>query len=100
MLTEEIVRSGCSGLGFGRHNDGVASYLTELTTAEQRRRWLRGFCRGDMITEIAMSEPAAGSDLAGVRTTAVRDGDTYVLNGQKTAGCWAPYGCPLWTVRR
>lgn len=84
VLTEEIVRAGCSGLGFGLHNDVVAPYLTELTTAEQRKRWLPGFCSGDMITAIAMSEPAAGSDLAGVRTAAVRDGDTYVLNGQKT----------------
>jgi long-chain-acyl-CoA dehydrogenase len=84
VLTEEIVRSGCSGLGFGLHNDVVAPYLTELTTPEQRKRWLPGFCSGDMITAIAMSEPAAGSDLAGVHTSAVRDGDTYVLNGQKT----------------
>jgi alkylation response protein AidB-like acyl-CoA dehydrogenase len=84
VLTDEITRTGCSGLGFGLHNDVVAPYLTELTTPEQRKRWLPGFCSGEMITAIAMSEPAAGSDLAGVRTTAVRDGDTYVLNGQKT----------------
>src|SRR5262245_15389253 len=57
VLTEEIVRSGCSGLGFGLHNDVVAPYLTELTSPEQRKRWLPGFCRGEMITAIAMSEP-------------------------------------------
>ena len=62
----------------------VAPYLTDLTTEDQRKRWLPGFCSGDIITAIAMSEPGAGSDLAGVRTTAVRDGDKYVLNGQKT----------------
>jgi alkylation response protein AidB-like acyl-CoA dehydrogenase len=84
VLVEEIVRSGCSGLGFGLHNDVVAPYLTELCTDEQKRRWLPGFCNGDIVTAIAMSEPGAGSDLAGVRTTAVRDGDAYVLNGQKT----------------
>ncbi|MBX7268370.1 acyl-CoA dehydrogenase family protein [Micromonospora sp. Llam7] len=84
VLVEEIVAAGCSGLGFGLHNDVVAPYLTELTTDEQRKRWLPGFCSGDLVTAIAMSEPGAGSDLAGVRTTAVRDGDTIVLNGQKT----------------
>jgi alkylation response protein AidB-like acyl-CoA dehydrogenase len=84
VLVEEIIRAGCSGLGFGLHNDVVAPYLTELTTDDQRKRWLPAFCSGDMITAIAMSEPGAGSDLAGVRTTAVRDGDSYVLNGQKT----------------
>ena len=84
VLGEEIVRAHCSGLGFGLHNDVVAPYLTELTTADQRKRWLPGFCTGDTITAIAMSEPGAGSDLAGVRTTAIRDGETYVLNGQKT----------------
>ncbi|MFD1083870.1 acyl-CoA dehydrogenase family protein [Micromonospora andamanensis] len=84
VLVEEIVNSGCSGLGFGLHNDVVAPYLTELTTEEQRKRWLPRFCSGDLVTAIAMSEPGAGSDLAGVRTTAVRDGDSLVLNGQKT----------------
>ncbi|MDO3700531.1 acyl-CoA dehydrogenase family protein [Micromonospora sp. C28SCA-DRY-2] len=84
VLVEEIVAAGCSGLGFGLHNDVVAPYLTELTTDDQRKRWLPGFCSGDLVTAIAMSEPGAGSDLAGVRTTAVRDGDALVLNGQKT----------------
>jgi alkylation response protein AidB-like acyl-CoA dehydrogenase len=84
VLVEEIVRSGCSGLGFGLHNDIIAPYLTDLTSEDQRKRWLPGFCTGEMVTAIAMSEPGAGSDLAGVRTTAVRDGDEYVLNGQKT----------------
>ncbi|MGC5329409.1 acyl-CoA dehydrogenase family protein [Micromonospora sp. DT62] len=84
VLDEEIVASGCTGLGFGLHNDVVAPYLSELTTDEQRKRWLPGFCSGDLVTAIAMSEPGAGSDLAGIRTSAVRDGDGWVLNGQKT----------------
>lgn len=84
VLLEEIVRAGCSGLGFGLHNDVVAPYLTDLTTPEQRQRWLPGFCAGDIVTAIAMSEPGAGSDLAGIRTSAVRSGAEFVLNGQKT----------------
>ena len=84
VLDEEIVASGATGLGFGLHNDVVAPYLVELTTPEQRERWLPRFCSGEMITAIAMSEPAAGSDLAGIRTTARRDGDHYILTGQKT----------------
>lgn len=84
VLVEEIISAGATGLGFGLHNDIVAPYLTELTTPEQRKRWLPRFCSGEMITAIAMSEPAAGSDLAGIRTVARRDGDEYVLSGQKT----------------
>jgi alkylation response protein AidB-like acyl-CoA dehydrogenase len=84
VLDEEIVGTGCSGLGFGLHNDVIAPYLTDLATEEQKRRWLPGFCSGDLVTAIAMSEPGAGSDLAGIRTSAVRDGDQWVLNGQKT----------------
>jgi alkylation response protein AidB-like acyl-CoA dehydrogenase len=84
VLVEEIVAQGCSGLGFGLHNDVVAPYLTELATPAQRDRWLPGFCSGDIVTAIAMSEPGAGSDLAGTRTSAVREGDEWVLNGQKT----------------
>jgi alkylation response protein AidB-like acyl-CoA dehydrogenase len=84
VLVEEIIAAGASGLAFALHNDVIAPYLVELTSEEQRKRWLPGFCSGEIVTAIAMSEPGAGSDLAGVRTTAVRDGDTYVLNGQKT----------------
>jgi alkylation response protein AidB-like acyl-CoA dehydrogenase len=84
VLDEEVVSAGLTGLGFGLHNDVVAPYLTELTTPAQRKRWLPDFCSGEMITAIAMTEPGAGSDLAGVRTGAVRDGDEYVVNGQKT----------------
>ncbi len=84
VLTEEMARAGASGPAFGLHNDIIGPYLTDLTTEEQRQRWLPGFCSGEIITAIAMSEPGAGSDLQGIGTTAVRDGDSYVLNGQKT----------------
>ncbi|MEJ7702904.1 MAG: acyl-CoA dehydrogenase family protein [Geodermatophilaceae bacterium] len=81
---EELVRIGASGLGFGLHNDVVAPYLLDLTTEEQKRRWLPGFCSGDLITAIAMSEPSAGSDLQGIKTTARRNGSDYIVNGSKT----------------
>ncbi|GAB2921325.1 acyl-CoA dehydrogenase family protein [Micromonospora polyrhachis] len=84
VLTEELARAGASGPAFGLHNDIIGPYLTELTNDEQKQRWLPGFCSGDAITAIAMSEPGAGSDLQGITTTAVRDGDSYLLNGQKT----------------
>jgi alkylation response protein AidB-like acyl-CoA dehydrogenase len=84
VLDEELVRAGASGVGFGLHNDVVGPYLRELATEEQKQRWLPGFCSGEIITAIAMSEPAAGSDLAGIKTVARRDGDSYVVNGSKT----------------
>jgi acyl-CoA dehydrogenase len=73
-----------SGMALGLHNDIIGPYLTSLGTAEQKRRWLPGFCSGELITAIAMTEPGAGSDLQGMASTAVRDGDDYVLNGSKT----------------
>ncbi|MDQ3732900.1 MAG: acyl-CoA dehydrogenase family protein [Actinomycetota bacterium] len=84
VLHEEIVRIGASGVGFGLHNDVVGPYLLDLTTEEQKQRWLPGFVSGEIITAIAMTEPAAGSDLQGVRTTARRAGSDYILNGSKT----------------
>jgi alkylation response protein AidB-like acyl-CoA dehydrogenase len=84
VLDEELVRVGASGVGFGLHNDVVGPYLRELSTPEQKQRWLPGFCSGEIITAIAMSEPAAGSDLAGIKTVARPDGDSFILNGSKT----------------
>ncbi|HEV7679060.1 MAG TPA: acyl-CoA dehydrogenase family protein [Candidatus Dormibacteraeota bacterium] len=84
VATEETARAGASGLGFQLHTDIVAPYLLRLATEEQKRRWLPGFCSGDMITAVAMSEPGAGSDLQGVQTAAVRSGDDFVVNGAKT----------------
>ena len=84
VLSEELVRARASGVGFTLHNEVVAPYLLKLTTEEQKQRWLPKFCTGETITAIAMSEPGAGSDLQGITTTAVRDGDDYLVNGQKT----------------
>jgi alkylation response protein AidB-like acyl-CoA dehydrogenase len=84
ILGEESMAVGATGLGFGLHNDIVLPYLLQLGTPEQHRRWLPRFCSGEMITAIAMSEPGAGSDLQGIRTTARRDGDEFVVNGAKT----------------
>ena len=83
ILSAEISRAGASGLGFTLHNDVVAPYMVELTDDEQKARWLPGFLSGEMITAIAMSEPGAGSDLQGLKTTARRDGDDWILNGSK-----------------
>jgi len=68
----------------GIHTDVVAPYLLELTTPEQRQRWLPRYCTGELLCAIAMTEPSGGSDLAALRTTAVRDGDDWILNGSKT----------------
>jgi alkylation response protein AidB-like acyl-CoA dehydrogenase len=84
VVGEELVRVGASGVAFGLHNDMVLPYLLRYATDEQKRRWLPGVCSGETILAIAMTEPGAGSDLQGIRTTAVRDGDAYVLNGSKT----------------
>ena len=81
---EELARAGAHGPGFAVHNDINGQYLLRLASPEQCERWLPGYCSGELISAIAMSEPGAGSDLQGIRTSAVRDGDHYVLNGQKT----------------
>jgi alkylation response protein AidB-like acyl-CoA dehydrogenase len=84
VIVEEIMRHGATGLGFSLHNDVMGPYVVDLTNDEQKQRWLPGFAAGELITAIAMSEPGAGSDLQGIRTTAIREGDHYVVNGQKT----------------
>ncbi|MGP3986061.1 acyl-CoA dehydrogenase family protein [Streptomyces sp. 3N207] len=84
VLAEEFTRAGAPGLAVGLHNDIVGPYLTGLATEEQQRRWLPGFCTGETITAIAMTEPGAGSDLQGIRTTAQDKGDHWLLNGSKT----------------
>jgi len=85
VLTEELAKvnmtlPSCVGI----HADIVAPYLVHLTTEEQRQRWLPGFCSGETLTAIGMTEPSGGSDLAGLKTTAVKDGDSWVINGSKT----------------
>ena len=84
IVTEETTAGGYSGIGFALHNDIVAPYLMRLCTEEQKHRWLPKFCSGEMITAIAMTEPGAGSDLLGIKTRAVPDGDGWILNGAKT----------------
>ncbi|PSR21352.1 MAG: acyl-CoA dehydrogenase [Sulfobacillus acidophilus] len=84
VITEELERVGSGLLGIGLHNDIVVPYLVQYGSSAQKARWLSGCVRGDTITALAMTEPEAGSDLAAMRTRAVRDGDTYVISGQKT----------------
>jgi alkylation response protein AidB-like acyl-CoA dehydrogenase len=86
ILVEELQRVGAAAeaVAFSLQNDIVLPYLTELTTAEQKRRWLPGVVTGETVLGIAMTEPGAGSDLAGIRTTAVRESDHYIVNGAKT----------------
>jgi len=81
---EELTRAGCSGIGFSLHSEIVAPYLLRYGTAEQKQRWLPRLARGELIGAIAMSEPAAGSDLQAIKTTAIRRDDHYLLNGSKT----------------
>ncbi|HEX3296218.1 MAG TPA: acyl-CoA dehydrogenase family protein, partial [Nocardioides sp.] len=84
IVSEEISKVGASGLGFPVHTDIIVPYISSLGTEEQKRRWLPGLVSGELISAIAMTEPGAGSDLQGIRTTAVDKGDHYVLNGSKT----------------
>ena len=86
IIMEETARAGVSFGNAGLHADLILPYLLEYTTEEQKQRWLPGFCSGDRMTAIAMTEPGTGSDLAGIRTTATlsEDGSHYVLNGAKT----------------
>ncbi|MET8676642.1 acyl-CoA dehydrogenase family protein [Streptomyces sp. NPDC004647] len=84
VLSEEFTRAGAPGLAIGLHNDIIGPYLTSLATEEQKRRWLPGFCTGEIVTALAMTEPGAGSDLQGIRTTAADEGGHWLLNGSKT----------------
>ena len=84
ILVEELARRYFMGVGFPVHNDIVIPYFVHLATGEQRQRWLPALASGTAIGAISMTEPAAGSDLNGIRTTARRQGDHYILNGQKT----------------
>jgi alkylation response protein AidB-like acyl-CoA dehydrogenase len=86
VMAEEIGATGVigSGNGFTLHNDIVLPYFLHQTNDEQKKRWLPGMVTGDVIGAIAMTEPNTGSDLVGIRTTAVKRGDVYVVNGAKT----------------
>ena len=84
VVDEEIARLGLSGIGFGLHSDIAVPYLMAYGSEEQKLRYLPGCVNGDIITAIAMTEPGTGSDLQGIKTSAVLDGDHYILNGSKT----------------
>ena len=81
---EELGRSGFSGIGYSLHSEIVAPYLLHYGTEAQKQKFLPKLASGELVSAIAMSEPAAGSDLQGVKTRAIRNGDHYVLNGSKT----------------
>ncbi|CAN5819737.1 acyl-CoA dehydrogenase family protein [soil metagenome] len=86
IVGEEVQRSGTGGAGLGLtlHNDICLPYFSSLATDEQKQRWLPGMVSGKLISALAMTEPGIGSDLASMGTTAIRDGDHYVVNGSKT----------------
>ncbi len=86
VIIEEVQRAGTGGAGLGitLHNDICLPYFLTLTTDEQKQRWLPGIASGELITAIAMTEPGIGSDLASMTTSAVRDGDHWIVNGSKT----------------
>ena len=86
VVCEEVARINALsfGLTLGLQDDLVLAYLLDITDDEQRKRWLPGFASGEIIGALAMTEPGAGSDLRGIRTSARREGDHWVLNGQKT----------------
>jgi acyl-CoA dehydrogenase len=86
VVTEECARAAVTFGNYGVHSNLILPYFLEHATEEQKQRWLPGFCSGDLMTAIAMTEPGTGSDLAGIRTQATlsEDGSHYVLNGAKT----------------
>jgi alkylation response protein AidB-like acyl-CoA dehydrogenase len=84
VISEEVSRAGLTGIGWGLHTEIVAPYIEHYGSEEQKQKYLPKMVSGEVIGAIAMSEPAAGSDLQGIKTTAVKDGDHYILNGSKT----------------
>ena len=84
IMTEELTKAGASGFALGLHNDIVVPYINAFGDDEQKERWLPGCVSGELISALAMTEPNAGSDLQAIKTTAIKDGDSYVINGQKT----------------
>lgn len=84
VMIEENAKRGISGFAINLHNDIVVPYLYNFGNDEQKDRWLPKCCSGETITAVAMTEPDAGTDLQAIKTTAVKDGDHYIVNGQKT----------------
>ncbi len=84
IVDEEVARLGLSGIGWGLHSDIAVPYIVRIGSEEQKKRYLPAMVSGEIITAIAMTEPATGSDLQGIKTTAALDGNEYVINGSKT----------------
>ena len=84
IVTEELSRTMQTGLAAGLHSDVVVPYIESFGSEEQKQKYLPGCVSGDCVTAVAMTEPGAGSDVAGMETTAVEDGDEVVLNGSKS----------------
>jgi acyl-CoA dehydrogenase len=84
VLAEELGKAGATGPGFAVHSDMVATYVMSFGTEQQKKEWLPKMVSGEAIGAIGLTEPGGGSDLKALRTRAIRDGDDYVINGQKT----------------
>ncbi|MBD1370981.1 acyl-CoA dehydrogenase family protein [Hazenella sp. IB182357] len=84
VLVEELERMGTGLMGISLHSDVCVPYIYHYGNEEQKKKWLPGCTSGELITAVAMTEPGTGSDLANIKTTAILDGDHYVVNGQKT----------------
>ena len=84
IVNEELGRSGFTGIGWGLHSDIAVPYVERYGNEEQKQKYLPKCVSGEVVMAIAMTEPAAGSDLQGIKTTAVKDGDDYIINGSKT----------------
>ncbi|MBY4595219.1 acyl-CoA dehydrogenase family protein [bacterium BD-1] len=84
VVIEEMARAGVTGPGFNIHSDMVATYIERFGSEELKKKWLPGMVSGEVIGSLGITEPGAGSDVRGIRTTARRDGDEYVISGQKT----------------
>jgi acyl-CoA dehydrogenase len=84
LMIEEMARAGCTTPTFYLHSEIISPYLVHHGSDEQKRTWLPKMASGEVITALGMSEPGGGSDVQNIRTSATRDGDDYVINGQKT----------------
>lgn len=84
IINEELAKGGYTGIGWPLHSDISVPYILNFGSDEQKQKYIPGCISGEIVTAIAMTEPGAGSDLQGIKTTAVRDGDDYVINGSKT----------------
>jgi len=84
IIMEELAYAYESGFAMGLHSDIIVPYIYSFGNEEQKQKWLPGCASGELVTALGMTEPGTGSDLAGIATTAVKDGNDYVINGQKT----------------